>query len=127
MIFTLTYKPTYATTQMPTHPATRMHTRMHAHTHTQQCQRDLSHSLPLSSELIKPVQRILKYPLLLDDLSKKFDWLDHPGYRLIKEALEKMSSVALRINTAFHDPVSIVNIKYVLQNSSVLKTDHIIR
>ena len=33
----------------------------------------IGHSLPLSSQLIKPVQRILKYRLLLDELNKHFD------------------------------------------------------
>jgi hypothetical protein len=33
----------------------------------------LGHSLPLSSQLIKPVQRILKYRLLLEELNKQFD------------------------------------------------------
>lgn len=31
----------------------------------QHCQHDLEHALPLNSHLIKPVQRILKYNLLL--------------------------------------------------------------
>ena len=30
-----------------------------------QCQRNLKHSLPLSAQLIKPVQRIMRYHLLL--------------------------------------------------------------
>ncbi len=74
--------------------------------YSQECQKKLSHPLPLTSYLIKPVQRILKYPLLLEDLSKKFDWTDHPGQEILKQALEKMSSVALQINRAFHDPAS---------------------
>lgn len=71
------------------------------------CQKKLSHTLPLTSYLIKPVQRILKYPLLLEDLNRKFDWTDHPGHRKLKQAQEKMSSVAVQINTAFNEQVKV--------------------
>jgi hypothetical protein len=33
------------------------------------CQKELGHQLPLSSYLLKPVQRLTKYQLLLKDLS----------------------------------------------------------
>ena len=35
-------------------------------TRAQQCQRMIGHLLPLDSQLIKPVQRILKYRLFLE-------------------------------------------------------------
>ena len=36
----------------------------------QSCQRDLGHQLPLSSYLLKPVQRLTKYQLLLKELAE---------------------------------------------------------
>ena len=33
------------------------------------CQKDLGHQLPLSSYLLKPMQRLTKYQLLLKDLA----------------------------------------------------------
>ena len=32
----------------------------------QQCQKDIGEALPLNSQLIKPVQRIVKYRMLLE-------------------------------------------------------------
>ena len=87
-------------------PTFLKHTHTHMHTHTQDCQKKVGHTLSLTSYLIKPVQRILKYPLLLEDLNKKFDWSDHPGQLKLKRALGKMSSVAVQINTAFNEQVS---------------------
>ncbi len=84
--------------------------QIHTHTILQECQVKLSHTLPLTSYLIKPVQRILKFPLLLEDLCKKFEWTEHPGHKRLKQALVKMSSVATEINTAFNDPVSFVHL-----------------
>ena len=97
----------------------------------QQCQRVIGHSLPLSSQLIKPVQRILKYRLLLEELNKHFDpqhpacgtvqvssvgWEEKEVWSVIdssnnfflffKAALEKMASVAEQINTSFSNQVS---------------------
>jgi hypothetical protein len=56
----------------------------------------LSHALPLGSYLLKPVQRILKYHLLLQRLSKQCDPLHKPTVDL---ALTTMTSVASSINT----------------------------
>ena len=36
----------------------------------QSCQRDLGHQLPLSSYLLKPVQRLTKYQMILKDLAE---------------------------------------------------------
>ena len=57
----------------------------------------LNHGLPLASYLLKPVQRILKYHLLLQAL------LDHyptsrRGYGIVKLALETMTGIARHIN-----------------------------
>ena len=40
------------------------------HSVIQSCQRDLGHQLPLSSYLLKPVQRLTKYQLILKQLSE---------------------------------------------------------
>lgn len=57
----------------------------------------LSHTLPLGSYLLKPVQRVLKYHLLLGNIVKHFkeDW---PGYTEIWNALAAMTGMAQHIN-----------------------------
>ncbi|CAO1329661.1 unnamed protein product [Diamesa hyperborea] len=55
-------------------------------------QRMLKHTLPLGSFLLKPVQRILKYHLLLDNLKKHCDVPE------VKEAHGKMKDVARNID-----------------------------
>ncbi|XP_044270436.1 pleckstrin homology domain-containing family G member 1 isoform X2 [Tribolium madens] len=56
----------------------------------------LSHALPLGSYLLKPVQRILKYHLLLQRLSKQCDPDHKPAVDL---ALATMTAVASSINS----------------------------
>lgn len=56
----------------------------------------LGHALPLGSYLLKPVQRILKYHLLLQRLSKQCESKHKPTVDL---ALATMTSVAAHINT----------------------------
>ncbi|CAI8033155.1 Pleckstrin homology domain-containing family G member 3 [Geodia barretti] len=65
-----------------------------------QCQNDLEHALPLHSHLIKPVQRILKYHLMLREMLKYID-SEAVIYQDVKEAHGKMKSVAEEINTSF--------------------------
>ncbi|XP_038623600.1 pleckstrin homology domain-containing family G member 2 [Tachyglossus aculeatus] len=57
----------------------------------------LCHSLPLQSYLLKPVQRILKYHLLLQELGKHWDER-HGGYEVVEEAIITMTAVAWYIN-----------------------------
>ncbi|XP_069500347.1 pleckstrin homology domain-containing family G member 2 isoform X2 [Ambystoma mexicanum] len=57
----------------------------------------LAHSLPLESYLLKPVQRILKYHLLLQELAKHFD-KSADGYETVEEAIITMTAVAWYIN-----------------------------
>ncbi|KAJ1109054.1 hypothetical protein NDU88_006423 [Pleurodeles waltl] len=57
----------------------------------------LAHSLPLESYLLKPVQRILKYHLLLQELAKHFD-KSAEGYEAVEEAIITMTAVAWYIN-----------------------------
>ncbi|XP_026171100.1 mucin-5AC isoform X2 [Mastacembelus armatus] len=63
----------------------------------QERQTTLNHSLPLETYLLKPVQRILKYHLLLQELSKHFDKTD-PGYQVVEDAIITMTAVAWYIN-----------------------------
>ncbi|KAK5602719.1 hypothetical protein CRENBAI_002500 [Crenichthys baileyi] len=60
-------------------------------------QTTLNHSLPLETYLLKPVQRILKYHLLLQELSKHIDKND-PGYEVVEDAIITMTAVAWYIN-----------------------------
>ncbi|KAG8226233.1 hypothetical protein J437_LFUL006335 [Ladona fulva] len=57
----------------------------------------LQHTLPLGSYLLKPVQRILKYHLLLQNIVKHFG-KDSEGYRDIADALSAMTGIAHHIN-----------------------------
>ncbi|KAG7224445.1 hypothetical protein INR49_015075, partial [Caranx melampygus] len=63
----------------------------------QERQITLNHSLPLETYLLKPVQRILKYHLLLQELSKHFD-KSAPGYEVVEDAIITMTAVAWYIN-----------------------------
>ncbi|XP_034078252.1 pleckstrin homology domain-containing family G member 3 isoform X3 [Gymnodraco acuticeps] len=60
-------------------------------------QADLRRSLPLGSYLLKPVQRILKYHLLLQEIARHFD-PDEEGHEVIQEAIDTMTGVAWYIN-----------------------------
>ncbi|CAL9686392.1 unnamed protein product [Knipowitschia caucasica] len=60
-------------------------------------QATLKRSLPLGSYLLKPVQRILKYHLLLQEIAKHFD-PDEDGCEVVQEAIETMTGVAWYIN-----------------------------
>ncbi|XP_062407490.1 pleckstrin homology domain-containing family G member 3 [Sardina pilchardus] len=57
----------------------------------------LKRSLPLGSYLLKPVQRILKYHLLLQEIAKHFDPQEE-GYEVVEEAIYTMTGVAWYIN-----------------------------
>jgi len=64
----------------------------------------LRHTLPLGSFLLKPVQRILKYHLLLENLSKEYDAdcdsreNEAEGRSAIEAALVAMTGIARHIN-----------------------------
>ena len=68
---------------------------------------ELGHSLPLFSYLLKPVQRILKYHLLLNNMVKHFEieqqTTDQTGktdaVRSLRNALNVMTNIATHINT----------------------------
>ncbi|KAJ9587736.1 hypothetical protein L9F63_018844, partial [Diploptera punctata] len=57
----------------------------------------LQHTLPLGSYLLKPVQRILKYHLLLQNIVKHYVY-EAEGYKDIVDALSAMTGIAHHIN-----------------------------
>jgi hypothetical protein len=61
------------------------------------CQQQLNHMLPLGAYLLKPVQRVMKYPLLLRQLIKNMCVEDH-GFSEVSSAVDKMTSVSKHIN-----------------------------
>ncbi|KAK3092501.1 hypothetical protein FSP39_003724 [Pinctada imbricata] len=62
-----------------------------------QQQLSLGHNLPLGAYLLKPVQRVLKYHLLLHNILKNFDKSD-PRYSIVSEALDHMTMRAQHMN-----------------------------
>lgn len=60
-------------------------------------QQRLGHNLPLGSYLLKPVQRVLKYHLLLHNILKNYDKKD-PGHKVLSTALDHMTGMAQHIN-----------------------------
>ncbi|XP_055936058.1 guanine nucleotide exchange factor DBS-like isoform X3 [Argiope bruennichi] len=63
-----------------------------------ECQRNLGHKLPLGAYLLKPVQRITKYQLLLQDLLKFCE----ESITELKEALDTMLTVLKYVNDSMH-------------------------
>ncbi|XP_056261419.1 pleckstrin homology domain-containing family G member 1 isoform X1 [Seriola aureovittata] len=60
-------------------------------------QESLRHSLPLGSYLLKPVQRILKYHLLLHEIANHME-KDTETFEVVQEAIDTMQRVAWHIN-----------------------------
>ncbi|XP_060687740.1 pleckstrin homology domain-containing family G member 1 isoform X1 [Hemiscyllium ocellatum] len=60
-------------------------------------QESLKHSLPLGSYLLKPVQRILKYHLLLHEIANHLE-KDTECYDVVQDAIDTMQRVAWHIN-----------------------------
>lgn len=58
---------------------------------------DLTTAWDLDSLLVKPVQRILKYPLLLAELRDATP-ADHPDHEALANALHEMTDISARIN-----------------------------
>ncbi|NXT00117.1 PKHG3 protein, partial [Jacana jacana] len=63
-----------------------------------ECQERLRHTLPLGAYLLKPVQRILKYHLLLQEIAKHFEHKSGEDYEVVLEAIDTMTCVAWYIN-----------------------------
>ncbi|XP_012881390.1 PREDICTED: proto-oncogene DBL [Dipodomys ordii] len=66
----------------------------------QECQRKLKHRLGLDSYLLKPVQRITKYQLLLKELLKYSQ--DGEGSAQLKEAVDTMLDLLKSVNDSMH-------------------------
>ncbi|XP_022083019.1 uncharacterized protein LOC110975147 isoform X3 [Acanthaster planci] len=62
-----------------------------------ECQLYLGHPLPLGAYLLKPVQRVLKYHLLFQDMYKHVN-KEEEGYEIIGDALVCMTGIARYIN-----------------------------
>jgi len=70
------------------------------------CQKELGHQLPLSSYLLKPMQRLTKYQLLLKDLSDTFMSTTN-GHFELDESVEAIVDVIKAVNDSLHQ----INIK----------------
>nr|KAF6435977.1 MCF.2 cell line derived transforming sequence [Rousettus aegyptiacus] len=66
----------------------------------QECQRKLKHRLGLDSYLLKPVQRITKYQLLLKELIKYSKGCE--GSEKLKEALDAVLDLLKSVNDSMH-------------------------
>lgn len=66
----------------------------------QTCQKKLGHKLPLAAYLLKPVQRITKYQLLLKDLLRYSD--SDKCTRELQQALDCMLVVLRCVNDSMH-------------------------
>jgi len=67
------------------------------------CQRRLGHGLPLSSYLLKPVQRLTKYQLLLGDLLQCCGE-DPPARTTLDHSLQSVLTVIKAVNDSLHIP-----------------------
>ncbi|CAH0388373.1 unnamed protein product [Bemisia tabaci] len=65
-----------------------------------ECQRRLGHRLPLAAYLLKPIQRITKYQLLLKDLLRYSQ--NERGRAELQQALECMLDVLRCVNDSMH-------------------------
>ncbi|KAK3596722.1 hypothetical protein CHS0354_025019 [Potamilus streckersoni] len=95
-----------------------------------ECQRRLGHKLPLSAYLLKPIQRITKYQLLLKEMLK-YTQEDKSSQAQLEEALNTMLDVLRIVNNSMYH-VSIVGYsgnlsdfgKLLLQGSFSVWTEH---
>ena len=76
------------------------------------CQRQLGHQLPLSSYLLKPVQRLTKYQLLLKDLVQSC--ANGSTKYTLELSLEAVLSVIKSVNDSLHTP-NLKNLPEMLQ------------
>ncbi|CAG5133868.1 unnamed protein product [Candidula unifasciata] len=83
-----------------------------------ECQKSLGHKLPLGAYLLKPIQRITKYQLLLKEMLKFTS--DNPEMTVaLQEALDTMLSVLTFLNDSMHQ-VSITGYTENLSNLGLL-------
>ncbi|CAO2621874.1 Proto-oncogene DBL [Lemmus lemmus] len=84
----------------------------------QECQRKLKHRLGLDSYLLKPVQRITKYQLLLKELLKYSK--EGEGTTQLKEALDTMLDLLKSVNDSMHQTA--IN-GYIMEEAGI--TEHV--
>nr|DBA20934.1 TPA: hypothetical protein GDO54_017665 [Pyxicephalus adspersus] len=65
-----------------------------------ECQRKLEHKLALDSYLLKPIQRLTKYQLLLKELLKYS--INSEGFQELQEALVSMLDLLKSVNDSMH-------------------------
>ena len=84
------------------------------------CQTEAGHQLPLSSYLLKPMQRLTKYQLLLKDLVEASNVVC--GKAELEEALNELLSVIKTVNDSLHS----VTIRWVFSKLcfTVYKNSH---
>lgn len=93
-------------------------TLVDTHLFLQECQKRLGHKLPLAAYLLKPVQRITKYQLLLKDLLRFTD--SGTCAKELQKALDCMLIVLKCVNDSMHQiaitgfPVSVSSLTNVL-------------
>lgn len=75
-------------------------TLVDTHLFLQECQKKLGHKLPLAAYLLKPVQRITKYQLLLKDLLRFSD--TGTCTKELQKALDCMLVVLKCVNDSMH-------------------------
>lgn len=75
-------------------------TLVDTHLFLQECQKRLGHKLPLAAYLLKPVQRITKYQLLLKDLLRFSD--NGTCAKELQKALDCMLIVLKCVNDSMH-------------------------
>ena len=67
------------------------------------CQRQLSHALPISAFLLKPIQRITKYQLLLDQMVKYGARDKQADQEVVKMALDGMLKCVRTVNDSLQN------------------------
>jgi len=71
--------------------------------------------MPLSSFLLKPMQRITKYPLLIKQILK-FTPENHPDYQNVKEAFEKAEELCIQVNEGVREKENSERLEWLQAN-----------
>jgi len=71
--------------------------------------------MPLSSFLLKPMQRITKYPLLIKQILK-FTPENHPDYQNVKEAFEKAEELCVQVNEGVREKENSERLEWLQTN-----------